>query len=103
MKRKKCATRPRLYDRVEVFHKRGPDGDFGGEDIRGADGRPVYPGVTVRNPRHLSVGLGVMVPARHGRILSLYRTTSDGPILIETENGHTFRADRVVRSRAGER
>lgn len=99
---KKAAPTPWMFERVEVFPRGGAGGDFGGEDIRGADGSPVYPGVMVRNPSRLNPNLGVRVPSRVGRVTRLYRTTSDGPVFAQTDNGHTFRTDRVIRSRAEE-
>ena len=87
---------------VEVFATGGPDGDFGGEDVRGADGRPIYPGRTVQRPPKFSASLGVTAPGAWGRVKRLYRQTADGPVIVETTNGHHFHAADCIRSSKGE-
>ena len=87
---------------IEVFAKGGPDGDFGGEDVRGDDGLAIYPGRTVCRPRDFSESLRVTVPPAWGVVKRLYRTIAGGPVLVETTNGHTFYAATCVRSSKGE-
>ena len=72
-RRVRSKTRPVLPIRTEVFSKHGPDGDHGGEDTRGADGKPVYPGRMVKVPEHYSDELGHMVPERFGTVVLMYR------------------------------
>jgi len=71
-RRKRVEVKP-LFHKEEVFSKHGPDGDHGGEDTRGADGKPVYPGVFVRVNEYKSVRLGITVPTRFGVVKRLYR------------------------------
>jgi hypothetical protein len=87
---------------IEVFAKGGQDGDFGGEDIRGADGQPIYPGRTVKRPKKFVESMGVTAPERHGKARRLYRKAEGGPVIVETENGHHFYAGDCVRSAKGE-
>lgn len=93
---------PLIFQKIEVFAKGGPDGDFGGEDVRGADGRPVYPGVVVRRRETFSESMGVMVASATGRVQLLYRMPGKERVIVQTTNGHFFWAEEVVRSAAHE-
>lgn len=91
---------PELYPTVEVTARRG--NKLAGEDVRGADGMLIYPGRTVRRPPIFSESLGVVVSEAFGKVQRLYRQPGRERVVVQTENGHFFWADQVVRSRAGE-
>ena len=97
-----------LYPKEEIFCQGGDDGDFGGEDIRGQDDKPIYPGRTVRRLPCFSKSLGITVPTSYGRVKRVYRQDgcknpeSECDVIVETENGHVYYADQCVRSSAGE-
>ncbi len=99
---------PVLYPKEEIFCQGGKEGDFGGEDIRGADNKLIYPGRTVRRLEFYHKGMGVTVPTSYGRVLQLFRQDgcknpdTDCDVVIETANGHYYYADQCVRSSAGE-
>lgn len=97
---RKVAVAPLIYEKIEVFAKGGADGDFGGEDVRGADGQPVYPGIVVRRRETYSDLMGVLVGSAVGRVQLLYRQAGRERVVVQTENGHFFWADEVVRSAA---
>jgi hypothetical protein len=104
MRRKRVPAPEPVNPHIEVFATGGPDGDFGGEDVRGTDGKPIYPGRTVRCPPTHSSKLGVTAPARWGKVKRLYRRATDptGPVFVETVNGHFFYAEACVRCAHGE-
>jgi hypothetical protein len=99
---------PELYPKEEIFCKRGEEGDFGGEDIRGADDKPIYPGRTVRRLEYRSSTMGIKVPTSYGKVTRIYRQggcknpDTGCDIIVETDNGHYYYADQCVRSSAGE-
>jgi hypothetical protein len=102
--RKRVPVVEKLDLDIEVFATGGPDGDFGGEDVRGTDGKPIYPGRMVKCPPTHSSKLGVTAPERRGKVRRLYRRATDpkGPVLVETVNGHFFYAEACVRCAHGE-
>ncbi len=97
-----------IAGRTEVFCKGGDDGDFGGEEIRGADNKAIYPGRTVRRQPYFSESLQVTVPTSWGKVKRLYRQVgkknpgSECDVIVQTHNGHFYWADQCVRSSAGE-
>ena len=101
MVRRKRIPPPKSSE-IEVFAKCGPDGDFGGEDVRGCDGQPIYPGRTVERQPVFSEKLGVTAPIVSGRVRRLYRETEGEPVIVETENGHHFYAADCIRTTKGE-
>jgi hypothetical protein len=93
----------RLYERIEIFSAHGPAADFGGEDLRGADGQPVYPGCRVLRRPYFHAGMQVTVPLSWGVVKRIYRqpgleSSSGCDIIIEAEDSRFFWLDQVVRT-----
>jgi len=102
MRRKRVPPPEPENPEIEVFAKGGPGGDFGGEDVRGCDDLPIYPGRTVERQPVFSEKLGVTAPVVSGRVRRLYRKAKGEPVIVETENGHHFYAADCIRTTKGE-
>lgn len=95
---------PDPFPKEEIFAKGGSNGDFGGEDVRGADGRPVYPGCMVKRKEFFSDRHGHVIPESWGRVKCLYRQpglknpASDCDITVQTVDNRFFWVDTVRRS-----
>jgi hypothetical protein len=92
-----------LYERIEIYSAHGPTADFGGEDLRGKDGKPVYPGCRVMREPFFHAGMQVTVPVSWGVVKRTYRQpglqhSTGCDIVIETEDSRFFWLDQVIRT-----
>jgi hypothetical protein len=103
-RRKSIAPPADPFPKEEVYSQHGPDADHGGEDLRGLDGKPVYPGSMVKRREYFSERHGHYIPESWGRVLRMYRQTnlknpdSSCDVTIQTEDSRFFWLDTVVRS-----